>query len=149
VRRTVAPRTTKSALRRTELVLAEISAVDDQGRPWIRRERGGESVQAAATVAVRPEDLGRRATVLFDGATPIVTGVVRFEAAAAEGDGAGLLIRNDDGELSCVATRAITLRCGPASVTLSPDGTVRIKGTNVATTASGQNRIRGASVKIN
>jgi hypothetical protein len=130
-------------------VLAEISAVDERGRPWIRREAGGESVPAAATIAVRPEDLGRRATVLFDGAKPIVTGIVRFDKAPADADGAGLLIRHDDGELSLVATRAITLRCGPASVTLSPDGTVRIKGTNVATTASGQNRIRGASVKIN
>jgi hypothetical protein len=148
VRRAVAPRSANSAPRSLELVLAEISAVDEQGRPWIRRERGGESVPAAATVAVRPEDLGRRATVLLDGATPIVTGIVRFEGAAAE-DEAGLVIRNDEGEISLVATRAITLRCGPASVTLSPDGTVRIKGTNVATTASGQNRIRGASVKIN
>ena len=130
-------------------MLAEIAAVDEQGRPWIRRERGGESVPAASTVAVRPEDLGRRATVLFDGATPIVTGIVRFEATPAEDDRSGLLIRDDGGELSLVATRAITLRCGPASLTLSPDGTVRIKGTNVATTASGQNRIRGASVKIN
>jgi hypothetical protein len=130
-------------------VVAEISAVDEQGRPWIRRAPGGESVPAAATVVVRPEDLGRRATVLLDGATPIVTGIVRFEGAAAEGERAGLVIRNDDGELSLVAKRAITLRCGPASITLSPDGTVRIKGTNVATTASGQNRIRGASVKIN
>ncbi len=43
----------------------------------------------------------------------------------------------------------IVLRCGKATVVLKPDGTVAIRGTNVATRASHTNRIRGGNVQIN
>ena len=43
----------------------------------------------------------------------------------------------------------ITLKCGQASINLKADGTVSIRGTNVASRASNTNRIRGGNVQIN
>ena len=43
----------------------------------------------------------------------------------------------------------ITLKCGKASINLKADGTVAIRGTNVASRASNTNRIRGGNVQIN
>ena len=43
----------------------------------------------------------------------------------------------------------VVLRCGDASVSLQSDGKVIVRGAYVETHASGLNRIKGASVKIN
>lgn len=43
----------------------------------------------------------------------------------------------------------VVLRCGDASITLRRDGKLILRGAYVETTATGLNRIRGGSVKIN
>ncbi len=52
-------------------------------------------------------------------------------------------------ELNLESDSQITLRCGKASISLKSDGTVAIRGTNVASRASQTNRIRGGNVQIN
>ena len=47
------------------------------------------------------------------------------------------------------ARREIVLRCGKASITLTRSGKVIIRGTQVSTHATGTNRIKGGSVRIN
>ena len=47
------------------------------------------------------------------------------------------------------AERAIELRCGKASLRLSSDGRIELRGTTVVSHATGLNRIRGASIKLN
>lgn len=47
------------------------------------------------------------------------------------------------------AKEEIELRCGQSSVMLRKDGKVIIKGKEIISRASGTNKIRGASVKIN
>ena len=57
-----------------------------------------------------------------------------------------------DGEPSVVRLRArnrLELTCGQASLTLTADGTVVLKGATVISRASGVNKIRGAAVRIN
>lgn len=54
-----------------------------------------------------------------------------------------------NGELKLESDSQITLRCGKASISLKADGTVAIRGTNVASRASHTNRIRGGNVQIN
>ncbi|WP_257792523.1 hypothetical protein [Myxococcus xanthus] len=41
------------------------------------------------------------------------------------------------------------LRCGEATITLRRNGKVVIRGVQVETHATGTNRIKGASVKVN
>jgi hypothetical protein len=43
----------------------------------------------------------------------------------------------------------VVLRCGEASITLSRDGKVTIRGARIVSTARGTHRIRGGSVQIN
>ena len=43
----------------------------------------------------------------------------------------------------------VVLRCGDASITLRRDGKLILRGAYIETTATGLNRIRGGSVKIN
>ncbi len=60
-------------------------------------------------------------------------------------------------ELSSLTARKIlldgvdelVLQCGKASIALHKDGKVVIRGTYVETRASGTNRIKGATVKLN
>jgi hypothetical protein len=52
-------------------------------------------------------------------------------------------------DLNFESDSQITLRCGKASISLKSDGTVAIRGTNVASRASQTNRIRGGNVQIN
>jgi len=55
-----------------------------------------------------------------------------------------------DGErVVLTGRREVVLRCGKASIALSADGRVVIKGANLLATSSGLHRIRGGAVQIN
>lgn len=55
-----------------------------------------------------------------------------------------------DGErVTLHAKQRIELRCGKASITLTKDGKVVIRGTEISSRSSGANRVRGGSVEIN
>jgi hypothetical protein len=47
------------------------------------------------------------------------------------------------------AQQEVVLQCGKASVTLTTDGKIMVKGVDVVSTAGRVNRIRGGAVKIN
>jgi hypothetical protein len=47
------------------------------------------------------------------------------------------------------AQQEVVLRCGQASITLTADGRLVIKGADVVSSAERVNRIRGGAVKIN
>lgn len=59
------------------------------------------------------------------------------------------VVRLDGRRLQLTASDEISLRCGRASITLRADGTIVIKGGEVATRASGRNRVTGSTVAIN
>jgi hypothetical protein len=103
-----------------------------------------------------------RAEVLlaFDGddaARPIILGVLGahsdtpgLDAAVAATLASGEATVEADGKrLVIEAKQEVVLRCGEASITLKRDGKVLIRGVNVETRASGTNRVKGATVKIN
>jgi hypothetical protein len=54
-----------------------------------------------------------------------------------------------DGRVELVGQREVVLRCGPASIRLTPDGRVTIRGTRILSRADGPNRVQGASVELN
>ena len=57
--------------------------------------------------------------------------------------------RVDGNRLVLEGYEQVTLKCGEASVTLTKNGKLILKGAYVETRASGVNRIKGGSVKIN
>jgi uncharacterized protein (DUF2345 family) len=58
-------------------------------------------------------------------------------------------VKIDGKSVSFDAQEEIVLRCGNASITLSKNGKVVIRGAFVESHATGTNRIKGASVKVN
>ena len=54
-----------------------------------------------------------------------------------------------DGKVELIGETEVVLRCGPASIRLTPDGRVTIRGTRVLSRSDGPNRVQGASVELN
>lgn len=55
----------------------------------------------------------------------------------------------DGRKVSLDAKEEIVLRCGKSSLTLRKDGKIIVKGTQIVSQASGINKIKGASIRIN
>jgi hypothetical protein len=106
--------------------------------------RGNRRGPIRARVATTEELGGAAQSVLLifeDGNAcfPVVAGVVRENIQRQE----------PKRSLTLEATSELTITCGKSSITLRRDGRVVIKGTELVSRASGTNKIRGATVKIN
>lgn len=51
--------------------------------------------------------------------------------------------------IEIIAEETLVLRCGEGSLSITPDGTVIIKGARILSRSKGVNKIKGASVQIN
>jgi hypothetical protein len=135
--------------------------VDFDGNP--AGPLSARSVVALDEAAIQRAIAARQPVVLlFETATlPIVVGLVAPEPGAAM---LGALLqqpaekpiaqesieaRVDGKRVVIEGAQEVMLRCGDASITLRPDGKVILRGAYIETTATGVNRIRGGSVKIN
>jgi hypothetical protein len=133
------------------IVIGRLVGFDRSSRALVTFPEGdrGEPKPARSTVALGPSDVGGEVALAFEGgsaAAPIVIGRIhgrQVEEAAAP----KIRVGRDWIDLS--ADREVTIRCGKASITLSRDGTVVVRGTRLLSRASGVNRIRGGSVQIN
>ena len=106
-------------------------------------------IAATTTTALSREDIGAQVALMFVGGDPtqplVIGRIQRLPQAAAPAAVAHL-----DGErLEFSAEREIVLRCGKASITLTHEGKVLIKGAYLSSRSSGVNRIKGGSVQIN
>jgi hypothetical protein len=123
------------------------------------------AVVALDEVTIRDALLSRQPVVLLfengDPRLPIVVGLVPPEPGAVL---LGALLnspaavptparpteaRVDGKRVVLEGEQEVVLRCGDASITLRRDGKLVLRGAYVETTATGLNRIRGGSVKIN
>ena len=120
---------------------AEIIALTPDGRAEVRVPSLGEtSLIAQSLVPVPAASVGRLAAVTKMGDEPLILGLVQPPAPEVEADGERLVIE---------ARREVTLRCGRASITMTADGRVTIRGTQVLSRSDGPNRVQGASVQLN
>ena len=71
---------------------------------------------------------------------PLILGLIQPPLPEVEADGEKLVLE---------ARREVTLRCGKASITMTADGRVTIRGTQVLSRSDGPNRVQGASVQLN
>lgn len=79
-----------------------------------------------------------------DQSLPIIAGVIRDKA-----DNSRSIRSTRREQLLLEAKKELTLVCGQSSITLRSDGRVIVKGAELLSRASGTNKIRGATVKIN
>ena len=119
--------------------LAAFAGMDADGRPLVTVE--GEPRAADSLVHLAGVRTGSDLAVMFiegDPARPLILGLLVPPRVAEV-----------DGRVEIVGEREVVLRCGPASIRLTPDGRVTIRGTRILSRADGPNRVQGASVELN
>jgi hypothetical protein len=88
------------------------------------------------------------------GSRGVVLGVVGPVEATANSPGAteapaGQPLRLQGGDIVIDAGEELTLRCGEASIRITRDGKIVIRGEHILSRAKGTQRIKGGSVAIN
>jgi hypothetical protein len=131
-----------------------LSRFDDDGTPLIVVADGLEARQrrAGTVVALDHKDLGREVAVSFgDGsqADPVILGPIASRARPAAPLPPTLTVDSTPVPLEITAERELVLRCGKASITLTREGKIILRGTYISSRSSGANRIKGGSVQIN
>lgn len=141
--------------------LGELVALSESGSPLVVVPDGGEMklLSASTLVELTQDDLGRAVTLMFEKGNhdrPILLGLVENELPeivdrrASQSCTEGRPTLQLDGQrLIFNATHEIVLRCGQASITLTSNGRVAIRGSHLVSRSSGVNRIKGGSVNIN
>ena len=120
---------------------AEIVDIGPDGRAQVLIPSLGDApLFAASLVPVTAASVGRLAAVTMMDDQPLILGLVEPLAPQVEVDGEKLVLE---------ARREMTLRCGKASITMTADGRVTIRGTQVLSRSDGPNRVQGASVQLN
>jgi len=108
-------------------------------------------IAATTTTALSREDIGAQVALMFvagEPSQPLVIG--RIQRLPQGPVATPAAVAHVDGErLEFSAEREIVLRCGKASITLTREGKVLIKGAYLSSRSSGVNRIKGGSVQIN
>jgi hypothetical protein len=159
-----------------EVVIGYIKKVDQSGvYVDYPHNASGKHVLALATIPVEAKNVGREAALLFNGGDlnkPVIVGIIHCEMLDAlenrsntqESSEAWLdqpRVAEDeakensldlviDGKEHCIeAQEEMTLKCGKASITLTKDGKILLRGTYISSRSSGTNRILGGSILLN
>ena len=118
-------------------------------------------VAAVCLVQLGSEHIGRQVALQFqqgDVSQPVILGLLHPSAVMARDEKpenvsqawqAALGLVATDQEVLLTASRKLTLQCGAASISLDLDGNIEIRGENLLSRASRQNRIKGSSVSLN
>ncbi|MEM6677757.1 MAG: DUF6484 domain-containing protein [Pseudomonadota bacterium] len=115
------------------------------GAPLVRvGEAAAQTARSIVTLA--PSDAGREVLLAFEGGDaekPVILGLLQTEATT------DTVITTEDGAVVIEAEQRLILRCGKASVMLTADGRIAVRGGYLVSEATGANRIRGASIHLN
>jgi hypothetical protein len=84
----------------------------------------------------------RQAVLVMCGDLAVVTGLLEPLPTHEQVEG-------DDEELVLNSSKGVVLRCGEASVRLTPDGRVVVRGNDVVSRAKRRNQISGGTVRLN
>ncbi len=134
------------------VVIGFISHLNDQGLPCVAIPGSAdEALPARSLCAISAEHRGQQCALLFengDPRAPLILGLLQHPVLSLQGD-IEQARHSADGELHLHARHAIELHCGEASFRMSADGRIELRGSTLVSHATGLNRIRGASVKLN
>ncbi|MCC7143848.1 MAG: hypothetical protein IT349_17250 [Candidatus Eisenbacteria bacterium] len=135
--------------------IGRLLAVTGDQRPLVDYPAAVNGARVAVLAAHPPGGLldaavGRHVVLLFedgDPEKPILTAFV--QEGAEQRVGAPDYLKVDGEVIAIEAARELELRCGEASIRLTQDGRVIVKGVQITSEAKGLQRIRGAAVRIN
>lgn len=131
------------------VVIGEVRGIDGEGRIWLDLPPPWESAELAVCCLCRMDQLaaGAPVAVMFQEENPLMAVVVGPIVAELRRSPVGSQSLPQSIELA--AEQQITLRCGKASIQMLRDGSLRIRGSELLSRASGTNRIRGGNIQIN
>ena len=136
-----------------EPILARLAAVGPNGDPWITCPGKNQKPRRAfTTVPLGPASVGREVLAICAGSArvPVVVGLLIAPGDVpipADAPSVELLLNRE--RIVLTARQEVVLTCGRASITLSADGKVVVRGADIVSSAGRVNRIRGGAVKIN
>lgn len=135
------------------VIIGFIADLDHDGCPRVIVP-GGDDVplRARSLCVVQAGERGRQCALMFENADPrqpLILGLLQHPVLSLHSPAGEVSVQRTDDELVLRAETAIELRCGNASLRLSADGRVELRGATVISHATGLNRIRGASIKLN
>lgn len=136
------------------VVVGELLALVDGGQTALVAypgQPGLAALPALRTLDLEGAHIGRAVVLGFvehDPARPIVLGVLQ-ETAAAPPPLTPLCIERGDGRLIVSARERLVLHCGAASITLTCDGHVDIRGHTVISQALEAHHVHGTPVELN
>ncbi len=96
--------------------------------------------------------VGDQCGVMFQGGNrqlPMIMGKLQQPVITLAPSGDKAMVSQDNGSIDIRSNQEINLQCGDASLRLTSDGRIEIRGQTVVSHARSLNRIRGASIKIN
>ncbi len=145
------------------VVIGELLVLPEGEPPRVRWEGGpAEGVPAMSVVPLDQDHIGAPlALTLGSGLSqPLILGLLwqpgvpQFAPSAATTNrpDRGLTVERDGGlaeEVVIGAAEQLTLHCGEASITLTADGQILLRGEYISSHATGTQRIKGAAVRIN
>ena len=100
-----------------------------------------DTLWARSLVATPLATVGREvALVMMADAAPLILGLIQPLVPSVEADGERLVLE---------AGREVVLRCGQGSITMTADGRITLRGTQILSRSDGPNRVQGASVQLN
>ncbi len=158
--RTVVPIVGSRPARRWGMVVGHLVEIrpDDQALvDYDGNPHGPLPARTVVTLAAAPAS-GTPVLLAFEGgddAMPIVVGFPRTSVCDPRPQTGPAAVRTsqdvviDVRSLLVQAHQRIVLTCGPASITVSADGSITLRGVNLLSRASEGNRIKGAAVRIN
>lgn len=121
--------------------------------PMVRIADEPRAVQTGVRtrVPLGDADLGCALAVAREAGDTVILGRMatpgRFASVAV--DVPTLTVDSTPTPLEITAEREIVLRCGKASITLTREGKIILRGTYISSRSSGVNRIKGGSVQLN
>lgn len=120
---------------------AEIIGFGPDSRAKVLIPALGETpLLAMSLVPVPAGAVGRLAAVTMMDDQPLILGLLQPLSPQVEVDGKTLELE---------ARSELVLRCGAASITMTSDGRVTIRGTQLLSRSEGANRVQGATVQLN
>jgi hypothetical protein len=133
---------------------------DGEGRVAFDARSVNKPVTARTIVPLTGPDVGRQICLMFekgDWTKPVILGFLHTRVTqGTEGVGdqksdtkSSVEARVDGERIALEGQREIVLKCGKASITLTQDGKVLIRGAYLSSQSSGPNLIKGGSVQLN
>ena len=134
------------------LVIGWITALGTDGSIQISAPSLGNGPTSARSICpIGPEQIGAQCAFLFEQSNverPVIMGLLQYPVIPLTTEGE-TSISQDAEAFHINATQEIALHCGKASLRLTQDGRIELRGTTLVSHASGVNRIRGGSIKLN